>query len=86
VDRGICVIVRRDPGIEDVHARSLMYDEGEHLLGQYSSSGALVQETVWMGDIPVATLRPNGSAISLWQLRTTYIWVHSQQWRTCYRA
>jgi hypothetical protein len=86
VDRGICVIVRRDPGIEDVHARSLMYDEGGHLLGEYSSSGALVQETVWMGDIPVATLRPNGSAISPWQLRTTYIWVHSQQWRTCYRA
>jgi RHS repeat-associated protein len=39
----------------------LMYDESGHVLGEYSSSGALIQETVWMGNIPVATLRPNGS-------------------------
>jgi RHS repeat-associated protein len=39
----------------------LMYDEAGHILGEYSSTGALIQETVWMGDIPVATLRPNGS-------------------------
>jgi YD repeat-containing protein len=39
----------------------LVYDEAGHLLGEYSSTGALVQETVWMGDTPVATLRPNGS-------------------------
>jgi RHS repeat-associated protein len=39
----------------------LMYDEAGHLLGEYSSTGALIQETVWMGDVPVATLRPNGS-------------------------
>jgi RHS repeat-associated protein len=39
----------------------LMYDEVGHLLGEYTSAGALVQETIWMDDIPVATLRPNGS-------------------------
>ncbi|MHB8723517.1 MAG: RHS repeat-associated core domain-containing protein [Steroidobacteraceae bacterium] len=39
----------------------LVYDEAGHVLGEYTSTGALVQETVWMGDIPVATLRPNGS-------------------------
>jgi len=39
----------------------LMYDEAGHLLGEYSSTGALIQETVWMGDVLVATLRPNGS-------------------------
>ena len=38
-----------------------VYDEAGHLLGEYSSTGALVQETIWMGDTPVATLRPNGS-------------------------
>ena len=38
----------------------LVYDEAGHLLGEYASSNALVQETVWMGDIPVATLQPNG--------------------------
>jgi RHS repeat-associated protein len=39
----------------------LVYDETGHLLGEYTSTGALIQETVWMGDVPVATLRPNGS-------------------------
>jgi RHS repeat-associated protein len=51
-------------------ATLLMYDEAGHLLGEYSSSGALVQETVWMGDIPVATLRPSGSTISIYYVHT----------------
>jgi YD repeat-containing protein len=37
-----------------------VYDEAGHLAGEYTSTGALIQETVWLGDIPVATLRPNG--------------------------
>jgi RHS repeat-associated protein len=40
----------------------LMYDEAGHILGEYSSTGALIQETIWMGDTPVATIRLNGSA------------------------
>jgi RHS repeat-associated protein len=39
----------------------LVYDEAGHLLGEYSSTGALIEETIWMGNLPVATLRPNGS-------------------------
>ncbi|MGA2189819.1 MAG: DUF6531 domain-containing protein, partial [Steroidobacteraceae bacterium] len=39
----------------------LMYDEAGHLLGEYTSAGVLIQETIWMGDLPVATLRPSGS-------------------------
>jgi RHS repeat-associated protein len=50
----------------------LMYDEIGHLLGEYSSSGSLIQETVWMGNIPVATLRPNGNGISIY-------YVHANQ-------
>jgi RHS repeat-associated protein len=37
------------------------YDEAGHLAGEYTAAGALVQETVWLGDTPVATLRPDGS-------------------------
>ena len=49
----------------------LMYDEAGHVLGEYTSSGALIQETVWMGDIPVATLRPNGTApVSIYYVHT----------------
>ncbi len=43
-----------------------MYDEAGHLLGEYSSTGALVEETVWLGDLPVATLRPSGSSIAIY--------------------
>lgn len=39
-----------------------MYDEAGHLIGEYDGAGNLVQETVWFGDIPVSTLRPNGGS------------------------
>jgi RHS repeat-associated protein len=38
-----------------------MQDESGHLLGEYNGSGSLIEETIWLGDIPVATLQPNGS-------------------------
>jgi RHS repeat-associated protein len=48
----------------------IVYDEAGHLVGEYSSTGALVQETIWMGDTPIATLRPNGSSISTYYVHT----------------
>ena len=36
----------------------LVYDEQGHLLGEYPSAGALIQETIWMDNTPVATLPP----------------------------
>ena len=48
----------------------LMYDEAGHLLGEYSGTGALVEETVWMGDVPVATLQPNGTGTSIYYVHT----------------
>jgi len=38
-----------------------VYDEQGHLLGEYDGSGTLIQETVWLEDLPIATLRPTGS-------------------------
>jgi len=32
------------------------------VLGEYDGSSNLIQETVWLGDIPVGTLRPSGSS------------------------
>lgn len=40
-----------------------VYDEAGHILGEYTSTGALVQETIWMGDTPVATIRPGTPAL-----------------------
>ncbi len=39
-------------------------------MGEYTSAGALIEETVWFGDIPVATLRPNGSGINVYYVHT----------------
>lgn len=47
-----------------------VYDQAGHLLGEYDGSGNLIQETVWLGDIPVATLRPNGSSVSIYYVLT----------------
>jgi RHS repeat-associated protein len=51
----------------------LMYDEAGHILGEYSSSGALLEETIWLGDIPVATLQPNGSGVSVYYVHTDHL-------------
>jgi RHS repeat-associated protein len=51
----------------------IVYDEAGHILGEYSSTGALVQETIWMGDLPVATLRPNGSSITIYYVHSDHL-------------
>jgi RHS repeat-associated protein len=33
-----------------------VYDEAGHLIGEYDASGAVIEETVYLGDIPVAVL------------------------------
>lgn len=46
------------------------YDEAGHVLGEYDDSGGLIEETVWLGDIPVATLRPNGGGVDIFYVHT----------------
>ncbi len=51
-----------------------VYDEAGHLAGEYTAAGALVQETVWLGDIPVATIRPNGAGgVDLFYVHTDHL-------------
>jgi RHS repeat-associated protein len=50
------------------------YDEAGHLLGEYGSGGILIQETVWMGDVPVATLRPrSGGGVDIFYVHTDHL-------------
>ena len=49
-----------------------MYDESGHLLGEYNGTGGLVQETIWLGDIPVATLRP-GTPVAINYVHTNHL-------------
>jgi len=51
----------------------MFYDEAGHILGEYSSTGVLVQETVWMGDIPVATIRPSGSSVIVYYVHADHL-------------
>lgn len=36
-----------------------LYDQAQHLIGEYSSTGDVIQETVYLGDTPILTLRPS---------------------------
>lgn len=38
-----------------------VFDEQGRLLGEYKTDGSMIQETVWLNDLPVATIRPNAS-------------------------
>jgi RHS repeat-associated protein len=49
-----------------------MYDEAGHVIGEYTSTGALTQETVWLGDIPVATIRP-GTPVQIFYVHTDHL-------------
>jgi RHS repeat-associated protein len=49
-----------------------VYDEAGHLLGEYNSTGALIEETIWLGDTPVATLRP-GTPIGIFYVHTDHL-------------
>jgi RHS repeat-associated protein len=42
-----------------------IYDEAGHLLGEYDSTGAPVQQIVWFGDLPVGVLVGSGAAQKL---------------------
>lgn len=53
-------VVKADPANANSKTH-FVYDEAGHLIGEYGPTGALVQETVWLGDLPIATLRPSGT-------------------------
>ncbi|WP_423600909.1 RHS repeat-associated core domain-containing protein [Roseateles sp. MS654] len=40
---------------------NFVYDTAGHLIGEYDATGAVIQETIWLGDLPVAVFKP-GSA------------------------
>ncbi|HTE39254.1 MAG TPA: RHS repeat-associated core domain-containing protein [Steroidobacteraceae bacterium] len=50
-----------------------VYDEAGHLVGEYDGSGILVQEIVWFGDTPVASLKPNGASVDVFYIHTDHL-------------
>jgi RHS repeat-associated protein len=53
-----------------------VYDESGQLLGEYDGAGKVIQETVYMGSLPVAVLMPgtNGSRIQAGTLGVNYVY------------
>ena len=37
-----------------------VYDDAGHLIGEYDNAGNPIQETIWLGDTPVAVIKPSG--------------------------
>jgi RHS repeat-associated protein len=55
------------------NANVYVYDEAGHILAEYDGSGNLIEETVWLGDIPVATLQPSGSSVAINYVHTDHL-------------
>lgn len=54
--------------------RHFVYDEQGRLIGEYDAQGHLIQETVWLEDIPVATLRPGGAGgVQVYYIHTDHL-------------
>jgi len=50
------------------------YDDAGHILGIYDSSGGFTEEIVWLGDTPMASLRPQlGGALSIYNVHTDHL-------------
>jgi YD repeat-containing protein len=50
-----------------------LYDESGHLLGEYDGTGNAIQEIVWLGDIPVATVRQEACGLSIFYIHTDHL-------------
>jgi RHS repeat-associated protein len=53
--------------------RIFVYDEAGHLQGEYNSSGVMVQEFVWLGEIPVAVLTPKTGGVNIFYIHTDHL-------------
>lgn len=51
------------------------YDEAGHELGEYDQSSNLIQELVWLNDIPVATIRTDqsGGSVGVFYIHTDHL-------------
>jgi RHS repeat-associated protein len=54
-------------------ANLYVYDEVGHLIGEYDGSGNLIEETVWLGAIPVATIQPSGSGVAVYYIHSDHL-------------
>jgi len=56
-----------------VDSRHYVYDEQGHLLGEYDASGAPLQETVYLGDLPVVVMKPGASGPTVYNVYADHL-------------
>jgi RHS repeat-associated protein len=52
------------------------YDQHNHLIGEYKADGTLITEYVWLGDTPVAVIKPdpnNAAAIQVYAIHADHL-------------
>ncbi len=54
-------------------ATNFAYDESGHLIGEYDDAGNLIQEIIWMGNTPVATVRLEIGGFSIFYIHTDHL-------------
>jgi RHS repeat-associated protein len=62
-----------ETNLNTVGTRLFWYDESGHYLGVYNGSGGLGDETVWLGDIPVATIVASGHSFVFYYIHTDHL-------------
>ena len=60
-----------------------VYDEAGHLIGEYDATGAMIEETVYLGDMPVAVLKQSIDATAPAPITSTNVYyVYADQINT----
>ncbi|WP_198683851.1 RHS repeat-associated core domain-containing protein [Peristeroidobacter agariperforans] len=54
-------------------ATYFVYDEAGRLIGEYDSTGELIQEIVWMNDIPVLSIRWSSCGMAVFYIHTDHL-------------
>ena len=61
-------IVKRGSGVPNGGLNEFVYDLQGHMLGEYDSSGNIIEETVYLGDLPVAVLTGTGMSAATYYI------------------
>lgn len=56
----VCINIKINPALQTAGGKTLfVYDEQGQLIGEYDQTGAVIQETIYLGNLPVAVVKNN---------------------------
>lgn len=69
ITRGLWVGSSSNPRTYTLYA----YDQDNHLIGEYNADGTPITEYVWLGDTPVAVIKPDGTGMQIYAIHTDHL-------------